>query len=75
MRCRRHVCFYASNRKLDYCNGDNRDAQYLASFPFVQLAGTHPGQHLIIMGVNHQRSGLASYFNIVSARDALSADL
>lgn len=51
-------CF---NRRIDFCNGDNRDAQYIISLPFVSLGH---GKVLYVVGLNHVATGLASYMNV-----------
>ncbi|WIA17005.1 hypothetical protein OEZ85_013917 [Tetradesmus obliquus] len=56
-------------RKLDWCNGDNRDATYLSALPMVTLNG--PGKVLLVAGVNYVAEGLASYMN-VAITDPLS---
>ncbi|GBF96219.1 hypothetical protein Rsub_08764 [Raphidocelis subcapitata] len=50
------------SRGLDFCNGDNRDATYVTSWPLVTLG--RPGQRLVLAGVNHATAGLAAFGNV-----------
>ncbi|KAI8475020.1 MAG: hypothetical protein J3K34DRAFT_456463 [Monoraphidium minutum] len=49
-------------RGLDFCNGDNRDATYVTSWPLVRV--DRRGQRLVLAGVNHVAAGTASFCNV-----------
>ena len=52
-------------RKLDLCNGDNRDAAYITSWPLASVG--RAGQRLVVAGVNHAAAGTASYSNVAAS--------
>jgi hypothetical protein len=54
-----------------WCNGDTRDAKYLSS-PKAPLGW---GEALYLVGVNHERSGVASYLGIAVHDQQTSAGL
>eukprot|EP00210_Caulerpa_lentillifera_P006709 g6411.t1 len=49
-------------RFVDLCNGDNRDAQYLSTYPLMLLDNNE--KFAYVVGVNHQVVGLTVYNNI-----------
>ena len=49
-------------RKLEICNGDNRDAQYLSTYPLMLL--DNEDKFAYVVGVNHRATGLVAYSNI-----------
>lgn len=49
-------------RFVDLCNGDNRDAQYLSTYPLMLLDNDE--KFAYVVGVNHQVVGLTVYNNI-----------
>ncbi|KXZ47100.1 hypothetical protein GPECTOR_38g337 [Gonium pectorale] len=56
---------------IDYCNGDNRDATYLSSFPYVTL--NRPNSSALIVGANHAMTGTATYINIALSDPAFDS--
>jgi hypothetical protein len=49
-------------RPVDLCNGDNRDAQYLSTYPLMLLDNDE--KFAYVVGVNHHVVGLTVYNNI-----------